>query len=116
MFDTFAAHQVTEDPRFFIAFVGRNDQRDRLADRFICAVAKKPFGGRIPGRDPGVATLADDGVLGGIADAGQQPSSRVELSQLADIAKDQYGADGVTRFGPNRSTTIVNGDVAAVLR
>ena len=57
--DSLARQQASEDQLFLMKTVGRNDQRDVLADRFMRMVSKHQFGSRIPREDDACGRLRD---------------------------------------------------------
>ena len=71
MIDLFAAADAREDVRLFVEPVRRDQDRDRLADRFLGGVPENTFGGGIPGADDSIEVLADDGVVRGFHDGNE---------------------------------------------
>ena len=67
--------------------VGRNDQRDRLADRLGCGVAEHPLGAAVPGHDDAVEVLADDRVVGRFDDGRESLRRAARLLERVDAAR-----------------------------
>lgn len=58
MFDGFAATEPIEDRLFFLTPLARDDEGDRLPDRFLRAVVEEAFGAAVP--------LGDDSMKGAL--------------------------------------------------
>ena len=72
-----ATPDASEHVVLFRPAIVRDDQRDRAADRLLGRPAEQPLGRAIPGRDATVEHLADDDVIGGVDDGGEQRSRDV---------------------------------------
>ena len=60
------------DLHFFTVAIGGNDESNALANGFFGAISKYPFGTAIPTGDRSIETLADDCVVRGVNDSGEQ--------------------------------------------
>ena len=83
-----AAAQAFEDHSLLVQPVGRQQQRDRLADHFCGAVAEHGLGGAVPGGDHALERLADDRVLGRFDDAREVLPQLATAPGLGDVVVD----------------------------
>jgi hypothetical protein len=67
-----ASSDARQDFAFLAPQLGRDQQRDRLADHLGRRIAEDAFGAFIPGGDDAVEVLADDGIVGGLDDRGEK--------------------------------------------
>jgi hypothetical protein len=63
VFDALAASNALHDRFFLLPVIGRNENRDRLADDFLGQMAKNALRATIPTRDDAIDVIADDGVV-----------------------------------------------------
>src|SRR5579872_4493248 len=84
--DALAPAQCREDSLLLLQTLGRDDERDGLADRLFGRVAEDPLRAGIPGADDAVERLADDGVVRVVDDGGHV---RHRLSDLT-VAREPH--------------------------
>src|SRR6266550_330068 len=72
MLDPFAFRDLGQDLLLFVLKLSRDDDRNRLTDDLICAVAEQADGAFIPRNDAAVERLANDGVVRRLHDRSQQ--------------------------------------------
>src|SRR5262249_9621978 len=78
-FDRLSSSNPRQDHVFFGEPLPRNDDRDRLADRFGRRVPEYPFGAAVPRGDNAIQVLADDGIVGGLDDRGKSLRGAIRL-------------------------------------
>src|SRR4051812_1897529 len=113
--DALAAAEALDDAGFFVPALTRDDEGDVLADRLIGAVSEHVFRTLIPTADDAVEGLADDGVVGGIDDRGEQGGIAFGTFALGDLAGDFGCADNATGRISHRRDGERNVEDAAVL-
>src|ERR1051325_6080269 len=72
MLDDPAGADARDDVVFFVLAVVGNDRADRAAVHFRRGIAEHPLRRGVPRRDDAVEILADDGVVRGLNNRGQQ--------------------------------------------
>ena len=85
MIDSPAALEPLENLRFFAPEIGRNNKRNVLSDGFLGGVAEYPFRSFIPTRDRTVELFADDRIVRGVHDSGQQTCYLLGLFSFGDV-------------------------------
>jgi hypothetical protein len=91
--DAFAATKARDDAGLFAPAIAGNNQSDVLAYGFLGEVAEYPFGALVPAGDDSVEGLADNGIVGGVDDGGEQGGAAFGAFAVGDLAGDFGGAD-----------------------
>src|ERR1700678_721765 len=89
MIDPLAFSQAPENVFFFRTSFPRDDQRDVLANSFLCRVSEHSLGALIPTGYRPIQFLADDGVIRGIDNGSQKCSGPFCLFSLGDVLERQ---------------------------
>src|SRR5205085_11552589 len=90
MLNPLAFADFGEDLPLFVLELGRDDDRNRLADDLFRPIAKQSNGAVVPGIDAAVERLADDSVVRRFDDRSQQGATL--LGSLFDLVKDLLGS------------------------
>lgn len=83
--DALSSPESRDNLDFFLAAIERDNQRDRPSHRFGRRVAEHSFRGLIPTRDGAIEILADDCVVGGVDDRGQQAPGFLGMFPVGDV-------------------------------
>src|SRR5437879_13239304 len=94
MIDPVAGANASTDLILLIHAIGRNDEGDVLTYGLLGGVAEEPLGGGIPSLNGPIRGLANNGVLRGIDNGGQEPRSR----QLREVLHFQPWTYGVVPY------------------
>ena len=95
--DPLAAPDFLQDLLLFRVQLRRNDDRDRLADDLVSLVAKDARGTCIPGADLSVEGFADDRILRGVDDRGEERKLH-GVGRVGQPACELSGAPGARRY------------------
>ena len=79
VFDSLALLDSFDDGRFFVSTIDRNNQRDVLAHRFTGRITKYPLRTSVPTGYDAFQRLANDGILTGVHDCGEQADSFIRF-------------------------------------
>jgi hypothetical protein len=74
--------------RFLIRTVGWDDEGDVLADSFLWRIAKQSLCPVVPTRDDAIEVFADNCIIRGIHDGGQQTRSALGSPANCDVPRD----------------------------
>ena len=96
MVEALAATNASDDAGLFVPTIAGDDQSDVLADGFFGEVAENAFGALVPTGDDAVEGLADNGIVGGVDDGGEQGGVAFGASAISDLARDFGGADNAS--------------------
>ena len=93
MIDRLAAADTIENAYFLVPALGRNDDRNRLADNLVGGIAEEALCRFVPRRDDTVEVFADDGVIAGFDNGRKATLDALRALVLADIDQYIHGAD-----------------------
>src|SRR6266852_5123624 len=121
MIDPLASANASTDLILLIHAIGRNDEGDVLTYGLLGGVAEEPLGGGIPSLNGPIRGLANNGILRGLDNGGQEARSRQSLgvllfqpSPLGDVPEDQHAPDHLALGIADGRGTVVNCELAGV--
>src|SRR5580704_12093624 len=88
MIDVLAALDASQDLSLFVMQFGRNNDGDRLSNRFLGSKAEDTFGAGVPAGYKSIQIFGNDSVIGRLnngSKAGSPFESSVSLDRLPDI-------------------------------
>lgn len=134
MFDAFATPDPFYDQSFLVEAVGREENLHRLTDHFRRAVAEDDLGAPVPAQDNAGQVLADDGVIGGLDNGGEESVAQESVGKLS-LGRDRNSSatrtnarvssgvnprllsrDNTTRFGPGALAAFVRANDGLIKR
>src|SRR5215472_5359346 len=89
----FTATEAFDDSGFFVPAIAGDDQGNVFSDGFLCGIAEDAFGAVVPAGDDAFKSFADNGVIGGVDNRGEQGGAAFGAPALGDFAGDLGGAN-----------------------
>src|SRR6185312_10577780 len=102
--------------RDLIHMAGGGERGCRLADHLLRRIAKNALGPAIPGDDHSSQAVADDGIVGGFDDRGEEAARFISTPLRRGIPEHQYRALYFAARAANQRATIVDRDFRSVPR